>query len=517
MEPKGRHKSILPELLLLKVRNIPWLKAKVSQREPLMLIKTDKDIISSYLEDYSNLKGGFAEKVAIPENESEIISLLKEASAKKIPVTISGAGTAVTGGRIAFGGILLSLERLNRVISIGKHSAVVQAGVCLKDFLSQVDKKGLFYPPDPTEKSSLIGGNIATGASGARTYKFGTTRDFVKRLRVILSSGEIVDIKRGETFAGKDGVLKIPLVLRQSIEVKLPTYKMPQTKNAAGYYVRPGMDAIDLFIGQEGTLGVVTQAELKLLDKPHGIFCCYVFFSTDEDCLEFIYEAREKMDALSLEYFDKNALNLIKSKHPEIPEGVNEACFFEQIVDKNNEDELIAKWMSLIEKHKSDPAKSWFGQSEEEKKRFHDFRHDVPDTVNEFVKRTGQTKIGTDIAVPDNSLAEMLAFYKKHLSASGMYCLMFGHIGNSHVHVNMLPKDKAEHEKAKGIYLEFVKKAISLNGTVSAEHGIGKVKHQYLKLMYGENAILEMAHLKKTFDPSCILGLDNIFPRELLL
>ncbi len=485
-----------------------------------MQIKKDKDIIASYLEDYSNLKGGFAKAVLIPQTESEIIDLLKEASRKRTAVTISGAGTGVTGGRIPFGGIMLSLENLNKIISIEKSKsggrALLQPGIPLKDFLNEVEEKDLFYPPDPTEKSSFIGGNVATGASGARTFKFGTTRDFVKRLSVILSSGDIVDIKRGEIFADKDNILEIPLASGKYIRVGIPDYKMPDVKNAAGYYSKPGMDAIDLFIGQDGTLGVISKIELGLLNKPYGIFDCYAFFKNDADCLSFVYEAKKTMDAMSMEYFDKNALNLIRSKHPEIPEGVEAACFFEQITDKNNEDKLITEWASLLEKHNADLDKTWSGQSKKERDRFHDFRHDVPDTVNEIIKKTGQIKVGTDIAVPDEKLDKMLSFYKTVLKKSGIDYLIFGHIGNSHLHVNMLPKDESEHNEAKNIYIKFVKKAVILGGTVSAEHGIGKVKHDYLKLMYGKKGIAQMVKVKKALDPACILGLDNIFPKELL-
>lgn len=488
-----------------------------------MLIKKDKDIIVSYLEDYSNLKGGFAEALLIPETEQDVINFLKDASLKKIAVTISGAGTGVCGGRIPFGGVILSLEKLNKIISIQASSptgqagkATVQAGVILENFLNAVEDNTLFYPPDPTEKSSFIGANVATGASGARTFKFGTTRDFVTRIRAILSTGEVVDIKRGAIFADKNGVLEIPTTSRRKIKVDIPKYRMPSIKNAAGYYSRPGMDAVDLFIGQDGTLAVITEVELKLLDKPYNILDCYAFFENDRDCLEFIYEAKRAMDAMSLEYFDGNALNLLRKRHSEIPSQAKAACFFEQITNPDNEDKLISEWSLLMEAHKADLDKTWFGQTKKERSRLRDFRHDVPDMVNEIVKQRNLTKIGTDIAVPDDKLDEMLNFYKTNLINLGIPYLMFGHIGNSHIHVNILPKDKTEHMKAKNIYIEFVKKAISLGGTISAEHGIGKMKHDYLKLMYGKGGIEQMVKVKKALDAACILGLDNIFAKELL-
>jgi len=332
---------------------------------------------------------------------------------------------------------------------------------------------------------------------------------------VVLTTGDVVDIKRGEVFADNN-VLNIPLISGKHIKVNLPTYKMPHVKNTAGYYAKPGMDAIDLFIGQDGTLGIITEVELKLLKKPYGIFDCCAFFIKDTDCLQFIYKAKKSMDALSLEYFDKNALNLIRGKHPKIPQDVEAACFFEQIINEGNEDGLTDQWAALMEKCNCNLGKAWFGQSKTERNKFHDFRHDVPDTVNEIIKKTGQKKIGTDIAVPDQNLDQMFTFYKNALIESGIDYLIFGHIGNSHLHVNMLPKNAEEHKKGEKLYVEFAKKAISLGGTVSAEHGIGKIKHNYLKLMFDEKGIRQMANLKKSLDPACILGLDNIFQKELL-
>ncbi len=149
-----------------------------------MLIKKDPDLILSYLEDYSNLKGGFCDSVVFPETEQEIAGIMKSASKEKIPVTASAGGTGVTGGRIPFGGYVLSIEKMNKVLDVkrfasGGGEALVEAGVVLKDFSQRLEAEGLFYPPDPTEKSSFIGGNIATSASGARSFKFGTTRDYV--------------------------------------------------------------------------------------------------------------------------------------------------------------------------------------------------------------------------------------------------------------------------------------------------------------------------------------------------
>lgn len=485
-----------------------------------MLKKSDPDVIQSYLEDNSGLTGGHAEFVAIPESESEISDFLKSSNS---PVTPSAGGTGVTGARIPFGGAALSLEKLNKIIEIKKEPdgggyAVLQPGVILENLELALDKEGLLYPPDPTEKTAFIGGNVATNASGGRGFKYGTTRDYIRRLRIVLSTGEVLDIKRGKIFA--DGKFEIELPERGWTCFPIPKYVMPKVKNAAGYYSKRGMDFIDLFIGQEGTLGVVVEIEVRLLQKPEGTFDYIAFFSRDEDALRFASEARKTrakgVKAASLEYLDFNSLEFICEKYSNIPKDARAAIFFEQEVTAETEGLLMESWSELLEKHHASLENVWFATDEKKKKEFYDLRHSIPEKVNEIIKRTGFSKVGTDLAVPYENFKEMMRFYRQKLEPSGIKYIIFGHIGESHMHVNILPKSKEEFEKAKLIYVELVKKALSLGGTVSAEHGIGKLKHRYLEMMYGKEGLLEMAALKKALDPKCILGLGNIFPIELL-
>ena len=496
-----------------------------------MLIKKDPDLISAYLEDYSNLKGGFCDLVAFPMEEAEIAEFLKDSSAKKSPVTISGAGTGVTGARIPFGGRVLSLEKMNKIIDIRKHEsgegeALVEPGLLLQDFLSETEKYGLFYPPDPTEKTSFIGGNVATSASGARSFKFGTTRDYVLGLKVMLSSGDSIEIDRDSIFADNTGAVELQTSSGENIKVTVPKYKMPSVKNASGYFAKKHMDAIDLFIGQEGTLGVITQIRLKLISQLKGMLDCYTFFKKGNDALLFVKKAREQsigrgrnakaIDAISLEYFDENALNLLREKHNNIPKDAKGAIYFEQEVDRESESDLIEKWAALITECNGLLDDTWFAQTAKERQRLQDVRHDLPDMVNEYLKKHNLIKVGTDIAVDPVNIFKMIEYYNNLLSEAGLRYLIFGHIGEAHLHVNILPKDKKQTEKAAEIYEALVKKAISLGGTPSAEHGIGKIKHKYLEMLYGADGVKTMAALKKALDPACILGLDNIFSKKTL-
>src|SRR5205814_1262334 len=198
-----------------------------------------------------------------------------------------------------FGGIVLATDKLDRIKSIVRDSgggrAIVEAGVRLIDLQRPVESEGLMYPPDPTERNCFLGGNVATNASGARTFKYGPTRNYVTRLKLALATGELIDLRRDELHADANGQVSVSLDSGRVIRAQLPSYRMPQVrKHASGYYVAPGMDVIDLFIGSEGTLGVIVEIEVRLLLKPEGLLSGVVFFDSEESLLAFVRIARER-------------------------------------------------------------------------------------------------------------------------------------------------------------------------------------------------------------------------------
>jgi D-lactate dehydrogenase (cytochrome) len=489
--------------------------------------------VQTYLTDASNLAGGHAARVVWPQSAEEVAAILSEATATHTPVTVAGAGTGIVGGRVPFGGIVLATDKLNRIGEIVKAEhggrAVVEAGVTLADFRRAVEARGLFYPPDPTEWSCYMGGTVATNASGARTFKYGPTRNYVRCLQVALATGDILDLKRGEIQADEHGRLRIPLAGGRQIEAQLPAYRMPHTrKHVAGYYVAPHVDAIDLFIGSEGTLGVITEIETTLLPKPAGALSGVVFFQTETDLLSFVRAARARslqtrtagspigLDARALEYFDAEALSFLRAHEPRVPARTNGAIYFEQETDAATEEQLLRDWLALLEEHHALLDESWFATDEKDQTRLREFRHSLPVLVNEWLTRHGQRKVSTDMAVPDEAFAAMLDFYQATLRTSGLQYVIFGHIGDNHVHVNILPRDDTEAARARAIYAQFITRAISVGGTISAEHGVGKLKRDYLRALYGEAALREMAALKRAFDPAGILGRGNIFAEEYL-
>ncbi|HEV2707686.1 MAG TPA: FAD-binding oxidoreductase [Pyrinomonadaceae bacterium] len=506
-----------------------------------MLTKSAPDEIQSYLSDASNLAGGHAARVRIPETTEDVAAALAEATREGTPVTVAGAGTGIVGGRVPFGGVVLSTERLNKIGEITKTAqggrATAGAGVVLADFQRAVRAERLLYPPDPTEWSCFLGATVATNSSGARTFKYGATRKYVRRLQIALATGDVLNLARGQIHADADGRLRIPLASGREINARLPTYTMPQTrKHAAGYHVAPRADALDLFIGSEGTLGVVTEVEVELLPQPEGVLSGIAFFARESDLLDFVREARaislrtrgeaadengdpsprSTIDARALEFFDVESLHFLRERYPLVPVKAAGALFFEQETTEATEDALTAAWLALFERHGALLDDSWFGTNEHDRAEMRQFRHALPLMVNEWLARHRQRKVSTDMAVPDAEFPAMLDFYRTTLRASRLQHVIFGHIGDNHVHVNVMPRDAAEQAAARDIYTRFVERAISVGGTISAEHGVGKLKREYLRLLYGEKALREMAALKRAFDPACILGRGNIFAEELL-
>ncbi len=521
-----------------------------------MQTKTQPDDLRNYLTDASNMPGGFADKLFVPETINEIAEILCEANEARISVTISGARTGTVGGAIPFGGYVVSLEKLNKIKSIDKDAmtATVEPGVILGDFQKAVEAEGLFYPPDPTEWSCQIGGTVATNASGARSFKYGATREFVTGLKIVLADGDKLNITRGQALSTEGEAISVTTESGRNIDIRPPTYTRPDVrKNVSGFFNSRPLDAIDLFIGSEGTLGVITEIELKLLSKPESFFSGIVFFENQSHLLSLVDEVKadgtrtpssaiagssgEKMSgkviraeaaliadegvrvpprATLIEYFDANSLKFISEKFPETPPNMAGAIFFEQETTADNEDALLAAWNDLLEKHNADLERSWFTTNEQDREKMREFRHALPVAVNERVVRNKQKKIGTDMAVPDENFASFLQFYKTTLDASGIDYVIFGHIGDCHLHANLLPKDDAEAETSRHLYGRFIAQAIMLGGCVSAEHGIGKLKRKYLDAMMGERYLNEMAELKRAFDPNGILGRGNMFDEKLL-
>ena len=437
--------------------------------------------MQSYLEDASGLIG-HADRVLIPRDEGELLGTLRAASRDRIPVTVSGAGTGLTGGRVAQGGWIISLEKFQR-LEIQTGRAIAGAGVSLDTLHTAAARTGQFYAPDPTERTASIGGTIATNASGSRSFRYGSTRRHVLGLRVALIDGRALSLQRGD-----------------KVDFAVPEIPLPNTtKNTAGYALSPNMDWIDLFTGSEGTLGIVMEAELQLLPKPADVLAGVVFVISDEAALDVVDAWRSIPGLRMIEYFDRNSLDLLRPKYPEIPGRAGAALLIEQ------ENGDVDFWTGHA------PEDSWFAASDQDRERFRRFRHALPELVNDTMRRRGFLKLNSDYAVPLERNREMLAYYHCRAREQALDYVIFGHIGDAHVHFNVLAKSQAEFDRGQDLMLQFARHAVELGGTVSAEHGLGKRKTHLLELQYTPDQIESMKQVKRRLDAHWLLNQGNLF------
>ena len=532
-----------------QIKDVPFENIRSVKGE--MIISED---FPSYLVDESKISGGHAEYLFFPNTEEEIVALIKKMKEEELMITISAARTGIVGSAVPFGGAVLSLERMDSVIGLGYDEDVkkwflrVQPAISLDEINHIVKFKKLeldqsipqegnwvqkfeeenthYYPVDPTEMTASIGGTIGANASGARSFKYGATREWIRRIRVIIGTGEVLVIPRGK-YKAIDGKF-IVKTSKGDYELKLPTYKMPGAKNAAGLYTKPDMDLIDLFIGSEGVFGAITEADVWLKEHTPQM-SNVVFFKNENDALDFVIKLRtsEKIKPEFIEFFEDHALTLLRNKQKEDPKFVDMPIIAEDITtaisfDLPYSEETLSEYFSeisnMLVESNSSLSNTWSAYEDREIARIKHFRHAVPEIVNNIIAERKKEypeihKLGTDMSVEDKYLKEIMKFYYDTLKEVGLEYVMWGHIGDNHVHVNILPRDINDLELGKKIYKKFAKKAVQFGGSVSAEHGIGKIKHEYLQIMYGEEGVLQMREIKFSLDPNCVFNCGNIFGR----
>ncbi len=423
---------------------------------------------------------GRADRVFTPRGEEELAEILTRASAESVPITVMGALTGLAGGAVPRGGWAISMADFRR-LDVSPGCARVGTGVLLREVQAAATASGQFYAPDPTENTSSIGGNIGANASGSRSFRYGATRRHVLALRVVLMDGRIVEYRRG-----------------QAVDFEVPQIPLPRTKkHSAGYRLAPGMDFADLFIGSEGTLGVVTEAELQLLPAPGEILGGVVFFPTEEAALDAVDRWRPTPGLRMLEFLDSRSIKLM-----ELPYGAA------VIVEMEGEPDLD----SDLDMTGALESESWFGSSAADRERFRQFRHRLPERIHEKLRRSGFVVLATDYAVPLERNRDILAIYRSELTKNfGNKFVMFGHIGDAHVHTEVLPETQQEWERGTSLAVELAHEVVAMGGTVGAEHGLGKRKAHLLGIQYSAADIEAMRAVKRRFDPQGLLGQGNLF------
>ncbi|MGC8883092.1 MAG: FAD-binding oxidoreductase [Bryobacteraceae bacterium] len=435
------------------------------------------------VEDASGYQG-YADCILAPQTVEELAAALQRASSLGVAVTPSGAGTGITGGRCPQGGWLISTERLRR-LEVDRGRATVGAGVLLRDLQAAAARTGQFYAPDPTEWTASLGGNIATNASGSRSFRYGSTRRHLLSLTAVFIDGTVRTFRRGEP-------LDFPYE---------PVRQPATTKNTAGYHLPEGATWTGLLCGSEGTLAVVAEAEVSLLPQPQSLLAGVVFFEDQDAAIASVERWRAVAQLNMLEFMDEASLKLLRSDAAApVPAAARACLMIEQELD-GLEGDAIDAWLERLA-GAGGMEESWFGMDAADRERFRAFRHALPEAVNARVRSRGFEKLSSDFAVPVERNADMIAFYRRELERQFPGCYtIYGHIGDAHVHVNIIPDSGNTAARGRAWMQEAAREAVRLGGTVSAEHGLGKRKRELLALMYTPDEIARMKQVKTRLDP----------------
>jgi D-lactate dehydrogenase (cytochrome) len=338
--------------------------------------------------------------------------------------------------------------------------------------------------------------------------------------------GEILDIPRGKYFSSPGGMFIVRNASGRHTLVKIPDYTMPRTKCTAGFYAAPHMDLIDLFIGSEGAFGIITQVDVALLPRENK--CAVIQFTdSDDTALKLVKalrsDARLQLDFI--EFYSQNALDLLRQMQseaprlvgmPPIPDMAGAALFFDLSFDPDENSPDFSALDEAVCGAGADLKNSWAGYESREVVRFKFFRHLLPEKVSQVIAATkkkypGIHRLSSDLAVPDAHLSDIWDLYRTRLNEADIPWVGFGHVGNNHFHISAMPKDMDQLSRGMAIYSDFARTAVAYGGSVSAEHGIGKIKAKFLPTMYSREHIDQMFAMKTAFDPLLKLNPGNIF------
>lgn len=459
--------------------------------QSLPTVSTDADIRRAFARDVSGLEM-LPDAVARPGSVAEVVELLEQATAERCPVTPAGWQSSTTGASITDRGLLLSLRGLSHIgpVDTDRRCVRVGAGAIVADVRRAAEAAGLLFTPDPTsEEESTVGGAIACNASGARSLRYGATGPHVRALTVLLANGEQLELRR------------------------------PQLeKNTVGYRVTH--DPVEWFVGSEGTLGVVVEAELALHPLPAQVLGLIVPFARDADALAFVVSARRSSSVhpRCLEYFDRGAMDIARAAEGSSTWATAaEAMVYveETGADEADSGELpLDAWLALAEEHHAlaDDIRVYDTPSSQLDARR--MRHAVPATMNErgaACRADGGRKVSTDWAVPYPRLAEALTMARRFAQEAGIDPgIAYGHAGNGHPHQNFVARNATELQRIEQVVTATLREVIAMGGTVAAEHGIGKLKRKWLPMQASPVQQRVMRALKQELDPFGLLAPGNV-------
>jgi glycolate oxidase len=442
----------------------------------------DAESLANYGHDETERLVFMPEVVVKPRTAEEISKILVLANTSKVPVTPRGAGTGLSGGALPIhGGISLSMERFNKILQIDERNlqATVEPGVINEAFQNAVKEKGLFYPPDPASKGScFLGGNVAESSGGPKCVKYGTTKDYILNLEVVLPTGEII-------YTGANTL-----------------------KNSTGY------NLTQLMVGSEGTLGIVTKIIVKLLPYPkHNLLILIPFRSLDEACSAvsevfrggFIPSAMELMERDALDWVSK----FVESSVVKIEDDIQAHLLIE--VDGNDQEMLMKEIEAIVElMTQFNVGEVLFAESAAQKDELWKLRR----KINEAVMANAISK-EQDTVVPRAELPQLVKGIKEIGKTYHFKSVCYGHAGDGNLHVRIIKGDLTD-EQWDGQYIKDAIAAIfklckQLNGTISGEHGIGLIQQEYMGIVFSDKALSIQKSIKQVFDPNNILNPGKMF------
>ncbi len=516
-----------------------------------MKIITGKEFITTQcgelLSDESRFSLGVPEQVCFPETLEDIRNIVFQAKLQGIPLSLIGGKTGITGGSVPIDDcIAISFSEMSAIKYVlplpdGSPMLVCEPGISLNTIdifcqnptkwptkvqgIERLLHKAYIYTPDPTEMSAQLGGTVATNASGARSYKYGSTRGFIEELSLVFSTGDTMTLRRG-TNIEKNGLFTFTTDQGNNYSIKKPEYKFFELKNASGYFSDKNMDLIDLFIGSEGTLAIFYSIGIRLIPKP-TIVSGLSFFPDSQSAFAAAAFFRSQPPIAAIEYFDSSALSILENSSdamsldlPRIPTGKTAAIYWE-FTEENSItfESSIDLWESMLVRFGSSIELTWSGFTENEIQTLKTFRHAVPEAINARIatyKRDYPNirKISTDSALPPPHFDSIMSQWITIIKQSGIEYAIFGHLGDFHLHINLIPHNQEEFDLAQRIYEQIMFDTVSCGGTISAEHGIGKIKTRYLLKMYGTDAINDMKRIKTQVDEKWLLNRGNLFTSD---
>jgi D-lactate dehydrogenase (cytochrome) len=508
------------------------------------------DDLSGFLEDAAHYPGGHAAGVVFPRTEEDVADALRSGSTI-LPI---GAQSSLTGGATPMGDLVLSTSKMTGV-DVQPDRISVGAGVTVAAIQTALADAGAWFPPVPTFTGACAGGIVATNAAGAATFKYGSVRRWVDALSVVLADGTMLNLRRGEISA-RDGRFRLD-TRSGRIEIPVPTYRMPQVpKRSAGYHAEAGMDLLDLLIGSEGTLGVITRVTFRTIAPAPNIVLAFVPCADEAAAIAVTGRIREAsirtwrdgdpagIDASAIEHMDFRSLQILREDGADrrhnvaIPESARIALLVQLELDPAID---AARAFDEIQGALSDSPTSGLAAFCRELERFgvladthlalpHDgrriaellaIREAVPAGVNQRIGHAKRAvdgrieKTAADMVVPFDRFAEMMTIYRDGFAARGLDYAIWGHISDGNVHPNVIARTFDDVTAGKSAMLHFGREATRLGGCPLAEHGVGRnpVKQELLRQLYGGHGIEEMRAVKRALDPGWKLSPGVIFPR----